>query len=303
MISYNEFLNRRSQKRLSENEVQAILEAVLIQLVPIHRQGKAYQQISLKTLQRKGEQTVLLTAGDFNLKGSPTKDIYDLGLVALELLTGQVPSPRRTNPHWDWNDHCLVSDQLNMVLERMVTLEPSQRLSNASEVLTAMGLAVPPAHPSPKLNLSKFLIGFFFLLITTSLGSLYYLDILGKEQQARRTEAGLYLSNMIRGQQDFHTENSFFASRLEDLALGLNSETPNYSYSLIEIDKKQLVQMVALSKRDELKTYTAIVGANRISGNYSFIWILCGSDQPTRDFPPRHENANSCPPGYSQVGR
>lgn len=181
MISYNEFLNHRSQKRLSENEVQAILEAVLRQLVPIHRQGKAYQQISLKTLQRKGEQTVLLPEGDSNLKGSPTKDIYDLGLVALELLTGQVPSPRRTNPHWDWNDHCLVSDQLNMVLERMVTLEPFQRLSNASEVLTAMGLAVPLAHPFPKLNLSKFLIGSLFLLIITSLGSLYYLDILEKK--------------------------------------------------------------------------------------------------------------------------
>ncbi|MFZ1025955.1 MAG: type IV pilin-like G/H family protein [Limnoraphis robusta] len=124
-----------------------------------------------------------------------------------------------------------------------------------------------------------------------------------EEEQARRTEARQYLSLMLRGQEAFYTENSFFSSRLEDLALGLNSETDNYSYSIIEIDKKRLVQMVALSKRDELRTYTAIVGLQGTSGNYSSTSILCGSDQPTRDFPQRHEDANSCPPGYSQVGR
>ena len=149
MISYDELLNR-SQKGLSENEVQAILEAVLRQLVPLHRQGKAHQQISLQTLQRDGEQTVLLPKDKSNLNGAPSQDIYDLGLVTLELLTGQVPSPRRTNPTWDWNDHCLISDQLNAILERMVTLNPSQRWQNASEVLSAMGVVVPATRYSLK---------------------------------------------------------------------------------------------------------------------------------------------------------
>ncbi|HEY9864674.1 MAG TPA: type IV pilin-like G/H family protein [Candidatus Obscuribacterales bacterium] len=121
--------------------------------------------------------------------------------------------------------------------------------------------------------------------------------------QAKQSEAKQYLSSMSKGQQAFYMENSFFVSRLEDLGIGLKSETENYSYSLIEIDKKQLVQMVALSKRDELRTYTVIVGLQGTSGNYSSISILCRSDQPTRDFPPRHKDANSCPPGYSEVGK
>jgi serine/threonine protein kinase len=77
---------------------------------------------------------------------TPAKDIYDLGLVALELLTGKVPCPRRRNLNWDWNDHCIISDQLNAILERMVTADPTQRWQNASEVLSAMGVFVPSNH-------------------------------------------------------------------------------------------------------------------------------------------------------------
>ncbi|MEI2423144.1 hypothetical protein V6O07_22905, partial [Arthrospira platensis SPKY2] len=143
MLSYYELLSDRHFSGFSEPEVQAILETVLIQLVPLHRQGKAHQQISLQTLQQEGEQTILLLKHNPNVSGSPSQDIYDLGLVTLELLTGQVPSPRRTNPTWDWNDHCLISDQLNAILERMVTPNPSQRWQNASQVLSAMGVVVP----------------------------------------------------------------------------------------------------------------------------------------------------------------
>ena len=140
MPSYSELLKNRQFSGFSEPEVQAILETVLMQLVPLHRQGKSHQQISLETLQKDGEQMVLLPKDKPNLNGSPSQDIYDLGLVALELLTGKVPSPRRINPTWDWNDHCLISDQLNAILERMVTPNPSQRWQNASEVLSAMGV-------------------------------------------------------------------------------------------------------------------------------------------------------------------
>jgi hypothetical protein len=127
-----------------------------------------------------------------------------------------------------------------------------------------------------------------------------------RANQAKQSEAKQYLSSMSKGQQVFYVENSFFASRLEGLqylGIGLKSETENYSYSIIEINKEQFVQMVALSKRDELRTYTAIVGLQGTSGNYSSTSILCESNQPTRDFPPRHEDANSCPPGYSEVER
>ncbi|MDT9191147.1 MAG: hypothetical protein P5681_25830, partial [Limnospira sp. PMC 894.15] len=143
-------LSDRHFSGFSEPEVQAILETVLIQLVPLHRQGKAHQKISLQTLQQEGEQTVLLPKDNPNVSGSPSQDIYDLGLVTLELLTGQVPSPRRTNPTWDWNDHCLISDQLNAILERMVTPNASQRWQNASQVLSAMGVVVPATRYSLK---------------------------------------------------------------------------------------------------------------------------------------------------------
>ncbi|KDR58844.1 outer membrane protein assembly factor BamB family protein [Limnospira platensis] len=150
MISYCQILSDRPQHRLSEPEVQAILQTILIQLVPLHRQGKAHQNISLQTLQQQGEQTILLPPEHPNISASPTQDIYDLGLVALELLTGQVPSPRRIDLTWDWNHHCLISHQLNAILEKMVTLNPDQRWQNASQVLSAMGLVVPTPPPPLK---------------------------------------------------------------------------------------------------------------------------------------------------------
>jgi len=138
MVSYYQFLSDRGQRGLSEHEVKAILKSVLIELVPLHRQGRAHQKISLPTLQIQGKQTVLLLKNNPNLRGSPSQDIYDLGLVTLELLTGKIPSPRRIKPTWDWNNHCLISDQFNAILKRMVTPNPSQRWQNASQVLSAM---------------------------------------------------------------------------------------------------------------------------------------------------------------------
>ncbi len=132
------------------------------------------------------------------------------------------------------------------------------------------------------------------------------------ENQARQSEAKQYLLSMIQGQKAFYAANTMFASRLEDLGVGLKSETDNYSYSIIWINNEsdqindRFVQMVALRKKDGLRNYTAIVGFTLPSSSYDgsvLIWILCESDQPTIDFIPRYQFANSCPSGYSKVVR
>jgi hypothetical protein len=54
MPSYDRLLRNHQASGLPEPEVQAILETVLMQLVPLHQRGKAHQHISLQTLQQEG---------------------------------------------------------------------------------------------------------------------------------------------------------------------------------------------------------------------------------------------------------
>lgn len=151
-------LTARGEQGFSEPETQKILRFVLRQLVPLHQKGNAHGHISLDNLYLK-KGTVQLPPPQTEGLAKPSQDIYELGLVALELLSSKVPSPRRQDPQWDWNEDCLVSDQLNELLESMLAPVESARFQTAAAVLKAMEtpgkipLSPTPApvpKPSPK---------------------------------------------------------------------------------------------------------------------------------------------------------
>jgi hypothetical protein len=129
-----------------------------------------------------------------------------------------------------------------------------------------------------------------------------------KEQADRDTqlEAKQYIEIMNRGNQANYTQYNVFSNNLEEFIKGLPEETRNYRYKIRVIDEKNMVQSVAVAKRDGLKSYIGVVyiEPSPIS-NINTKSIICESDQPTQKVPNQPvlfgTQAVNCPAGYSMV--
>lgn len=129
-----------------------------------------------------------------------------------------------------------------------------------------------------------------------------------KEQADRDTqlEARQYIEIMNRGNEASYTQYNIFSNNLEEFIKGLPEETRNYRYNIRVIDEKNMVQSVAVAKRDGLKSYIGVVYIE--SSPISTIntqSIICESDQPTQKVPNQpvlfSTQAVNCPAGYSRV--
>ncbi len=68
---------------------------------------------------------------------SPNNDIYALGMVALQVLTGTHPSQLPRTPQGEvlWRDRVCVSPEFARILDRMVSPHPARRYQTAEQVL------------------------------------------------------------------------------------------------------------------------------------------------------------------------
>ncbi|MEG4319407.1 MULTISPECIES: type IV pilin-like G/H family protein [unclassified Microcoleus] len=131
-------------------------------------------------------------------------------------------------------------------------------------------------------------------------------DLERREKLGRQSEAKQYVASLNKGQQAFYIENARFTSSLQELGLGIKSETENYSYSIVLSNDKRLVQAIGLSKKDGLKNYTGIVYLVKSTDSESTSSLFCESNQPSKELPgtPAVTSPTSnlqCPLGYSPV--
>lgn len=108
-------------------------------------------------------------------------------------------------------------------------------------------------------------------------------DLERQAQEARETEGKLYIGAMSRAQQAFQLEFDKFATKIEDLGIGIKPETDNYSYRIVpQGNQTQSVMMTARSKRPELRSYTGAVFVVK-SGTNDLITIAgtCETDKPS----------------------
>jgi hypothetical protein len=129
--------------------------------------------------------------------------------------------------------------------------------------------------------------------------------------KAKQSEARSYTTTLNKGQQAFFIEKNRFSSSVEDLGIGIKTETDNYSYKVRVFDDKR-VQIMGIAKKDDLKSYTGAVFVLRVRNTLDVgtIAILCESDHSTKDTPPIPTASSeyidaklSCPSGYTQVVR
>jgi hypothetical protein len=107
-----------------------------------------------------------------------------------------------------------------------------------------------------------------------------------QKAEASQSEGRQRIGSMTRAQQAYFLENDKFAGSIKDLALGINSETTNYSFRTIsQGNQKQQVVMTATAKKPELKSYTGIVYLIKNKKDVFTQSAICETEQPSMTAP------------------
>lgn len=135
-------LTQRQGRGFSEADVREVLRQILPQLAQLHSEGKSHGTISLDTLvQRDGQIAIALPPTSQAVsKARILKDIYDLGAAMIELLTTKAPNLlRNSDGSWNWEDDCVVTDQLAAVINQMLGDNQQKSFNSTNEILSALG--------------------------------------------------------------------------------------------------------------------------------------------------------------------
>ena len=181
-------------KRLSENEVNKLLQDILEVLATVHQQNIIHRDIKPQNLMRRrkdgrivlidfgivkeisalginaqGQTSTTIAVGtpgytpSEQLNGHPKlcSDIYAVGMVGIQALTGILPCQLQKDPDTlevIWRIHAEVSDTLANILTKMVRYDFSQRYQTATAALqaliaitsTQLSIPLPPVPASPQ---------------------------------------------------------------------------------------------------------------------------------------------------------
>ncbi|HEY9596151.1 MAG TPA: type IV pilin-like G/H family protein [Cyanophyceae cyanobacterium] len=117
-------------------------------------------------------------------------------------------------------------------------------------------------------------------------------------------EAKTYMYALTQVQQAHYREVGKFATTIEEVSIGLRTETESYQYRIVpQGDEKQSVMMVAVAKKPELPSYTGAVFVTQVNGETTTVSQICQTAQPSTSPPvmptaPRGGSAKiQCPAG------
>lgn len=149
----------------------------------------------------------------------------------------------------------------------------------------------------------------FSVVILGIIAAIALPSFLNKADKAREAEAKAYVGSMMRGQQAYHLENAEFASTIEDLGLGITTDTLNYSYEMVPGDDATSVFIYAMPKEETISGFVGAVFAVGDDPTTPITYTgLCESDAvgEVPEEPPAldvdlAEPTIICPPGSSLV--
>ena len=126
----------------------------------------------------------------------------------------------------------------------------------------------------------------------------------GEREKAIESSGRLYLGSLSRAQQAFFIEKSKFSGTIDDLGVGIKAEDSNYLLQITDTQPKS-VTMTATAKQDNVKSFAAAVFAVGNTGSETTLFIVCGTDKPSKTPPtgitaPKSEaDKPTCPSGSS----
>ncbi len=128
--------------------------------------------------------------------------------------------------------------------------------------------------------------------------------------RARQAEGKNYIGAMNRAQQAYYLEYEKFASKIEELGIGIKPETENYRYQILpQGNQTQSVMMTAQAKRPELRSYAGAVFVVKSKDEILTLGGICETDEasstpPAMPAAPSNESTEiQCPAGSHRLGR
>lgn len=162
--------------------------------------------------------------------------------------------------------------------------EGAKSNSNTAKVLCIVGGAIA--------------VTFYVLLLSVFGISLFAKTQL--ESQAKQLEAKQYISSINKGQQAYYAEKGKFSDTIEEIGLGIKTETTNYKYTIVNVDNTKII-VSATAKTKNLKSYTgAVFLIKGIDGSDTTKADVCETDRPSQtppNIPQLIGNDIQCPAG------
>ena len=158
---------------------------------------------------------------------------------------------------------------------------------------------------------SSDLVKTFFIIILSIVGlpiaigmmMVVLLPFSNQANEARESEGKQYVGSMNRAQQAVFLENSDFSDNINDLGLGIASETANYIYE-IEISGSDSTITTAIPKQPGLLAFVGGVFLVNTDGDKTTEAILCETLKPLSRqpaFPYLVDNEPKCSAGTKEV--
>lgn len=148
--------------------------------------------------------------------------------------------------------------------------------------------------------------------VTTVPKNIQVIELKDSENQVSQKpedEAKKYMYALIQVQQAYYKEQGKFATKFEEVSIGLRTETEAYRYKIItQGDNTQSVMMTAEAKNMTLPSYMSVVFVTTVNRETKTVAKICETNQPSTKAPTKPDApvGNSleikCPVGSRSLG-
>ncbi|HEY9880399.1 MAG TPA: type IV pilin-like G/H family protein [Leptolyngbyaceae cyanobacterium] len=149
--------------------------------------------------------------------------------------------------------------------------------------------------------------GCLSLIVLGILAAIALPSFLNQASNAKQSEARTYVGSMLRGQQAYFIEKGAFTTSIDQLGLGISSDTENYTYEIVPGEDSSSVFVYATPKDSSLRGFAGAVYAVSDASNEVMTYTgLCQGDDLGKlpSIPPALDTDMAepevvCPPGSS----
>lgn len=124
------------------------------------------------------------------------------------------------------------------------------------------------------------------------------------KQKTPQDEVKTYMTALTQVQQAHYREQGKFAATIEEVSIGLKTETDSYRYKFVpQANNTQSVMIIAEAKTAQLPSYTGAVFASQANGKVTTVAQICETEKPSTtppampNEPTRGSSEVKCPTG------